>query len=177
MKRINRTVPFIHTMNNRPRHIRNCRSHERRWNNICVDRHLRDEWLSRLNELTVLILVNICEGISKRRGGGELIYGRPHIYFKIRPDLFDLVAKAFYEKNIKIAIPQKIFSSLDTVVDFELRSVFRKMSVNFTYREEIILKLTFNRQRDSENIDEETINWFETAIPQIEVFDRFLIRM
>lgn len=162
-------------MNNRPRHIRNCRSHERLWNNRCVDRHLRDEWLSRLNELKGLVLINICEGLSELRG--ELIYGRPHVYFRMRPDLFDSVARAFYEKDIKISMLQNIFSSPYTIVEFELRSIFRKMSVNFTFREAIIFKLTFNRQRDSENIDEETVNWFEAVIPQIEAFDKFICSM
>lgn len=158
-------------MNTRTRHIRNCRSHERLWNDRCIDKNLKDDWLTELNKLKSFNLVSICEGISERRG--ELIYERPHVNLKIRPEYFYVVSKGFDERIINIETLQNIFSLINTELDFELKRSFKR-GRDFNYREDIVLRIAFKKQRISERIDEETINWFEKIIPQIGSFDKFI---
>lgn len=158
-------------MNTRTRYIRNCRSHERLWNDRCIDKNLKDDWLTELNKLKSFNLVSICEGISERRG--ELIYERPHVNLKIRPEYFYVVSKGFNERIINIETLQNIFSLINTELDFELKRSFKR-GRDFNYREDIVLRIAFKKQRISERIDEETINWFEKIIPQIGSFDNFI---
>lgn len=152
-------------------HIRNCRSHERLWNDRCIDKNLKDDWLTELNKLKSFNFVSICEGICERRG--KLIYERPHVNLKIRPEYFYVVSKGFDERIINIETLQNIFSLINTEIDFELKRSFRRVR-DFSYREDIVLRIAFKKQRISKRIDEETIDWFAKIIPQIESFDKFI---
>lgn len=152
--------------------LRQCREHERLWNGCYVDKNLKDEWLKRLNILSLFDLINICEGITETRG--ELAFAQPHVYCKAKQRYCSAISRHFNDKNLIKNLQN--FSVLgETRVELDVkRRFFKDDGDTGYYADNIILKLTFLRERCSREIDEETTRWFEHIVSGIEAFDGFL---
>lgn len=150
---------------------RPCREHERVWNGYYVDKNLKDEWLERLNCLPVFELINICEGITERRGA--VTYDLPHIYCRVKPRFSYLVAHHFNDIRLVAAL-QSICSPDDTRVQLDVKRRFSGQTKTLSYIDHLVLRLTFLKQRSSRDIDRETERWFERMMCEVEALNEIV---
>jgi hypothetical protein len=152
-----------------------CREHERRWKDMCVDKNLEDEWLERLNGLKAFGLVGICEGHSEQRPGASGRY--PHINLRLKESLLPGIAENWEELRIAILNEVgKLFGSGDTDVRLELKFRLRAGRGKLVYQEEMTMRARSYRARVAEGMDKETRRWFEESIERIEEIDQVVSR-
>ncbi len=148
-----------------------CREYERRWRDFCVDKNLEDDWLERLNKLKAFILVGICEGHSENRPQSAGRY--PHINFRLRKSLLRGIAGDW--EHLRIAMLEetgRLFHSDNTSIRLELSFRLRAGQGKFVYHEDLKMKVMSFQERTTEEMGEETRDWFDSLIDQIEEIDR-----
>ena len=150
---------------------RECREHERRWGDKCVDRNLADEWLERLNALEAFNLVGICEGHSEQRPGSSGRY--PHIVLRLRESLLPGIAGHWEDLRIVILNEVgKLFGSGDTDARLELKFRLRAGRGRLVYQEDLTMRMRSYQARTTEEMGEEIRSWFEESLQRIEDIDR-----
>ena len=119
-----------------------CRPHERRWRNFCVDRALKDDWLERLNGLKVFDLISICEGHGT---AAETELGRlPHFNLRLKSPIAEQLDDIW--SSIRTEVGEAIdqcFSNRYTAVNFEFRSGFIKEGGRIDPQDIAIIKRTY----------------------------------
>ena len=151
--------------------IKQCKEHERRWRDLCVDKNLDDEWLERLNKLKAFRLVGICEGHSNRHSNTVGAY--PNIHLKLRATILEGVAGKW--PSLKAALlkdPAKIFIHDDTKTRFELNFRLRSGKGKLVYQEEMKVRVIGIKKRKSDEMGDEVRIWFEDCIDRIEEMDQ-----
>lgn len=148
-----------------------CRPHERRWRNYCVDKNLKDDWLERLNGLTVFDLISICEGHGSE---AETELGRlPHINLRLKSPIAEGLDDIW--SNIRKYVGQSIdrcFTDRFTVANFEFRSGFIKEGGAIDPQDIAILKLTSYVHILDFNASYYGEAWFDENVAATETFDR-----
>lgn len=156
----------------RRRRIRALRPHERWWNDFPVDKNLKDEWLRRLNALTTWNLISICEGIEERHS--QQRYSHPHINLRAKEDHLPAVVRWFHTLSVDAKGILKIFDLEETTVDFVVEQTFSKPHGNLMRKFNPTMRIKSHHQRSSDDIDSQTVLWFEKTITEIEQMDSLL---
>lgn len=150
--------------------IRACKPYERRWHDRCVDRNLEDEWLARLNHLTVFNLINICEGHVEGKIGASR--RAPHIRLNLKEDFLREAAGQWEELRLILGTElERLFSQGESYVDLELKHRFRWKRGRIFYLESLSVRVRALRQRETEILEPETRAWFEHTIKRLERLD------
>jgi len=160
-------------MRNRPRRRRSCRDYERIWNDRCVDKNLKDDWLLRLNNLNCFDLKSICEGHSNQ--GSRRLRRTANINLQIKSIYFEKIACKWekYKLSVRNNI-QNILDADNTRYELELKYSCRKFRNRISTIENLTLRINCTFQRNSKKLDNITSTWFDKIVPQIEKFDSFL---
>lgn len=154
---------------------RMCQDYERRWRDFCVDKHLEDHWLERLNSLKGFNLVSICEGHSTQKHGTAGKY--PHIYLKLKEKYLPSFAKDWGElRPVFLNEVHKLFQKGDTYFNLEFKLKLRAGIGRLIYQEELSLKLRRYQARTSAEMDADDHTWFEQSVESIEAFDHHVIK-
>lgn len=153
---------------------RECRDHERKWRNFCVDKNLENEWLDRLNDLRAFNLIGICEGHFERRAGSP---GRfPNMNLRLKEQLLPGIARNWDElRTAMLNEVNHLFQAGDTHFNLELKFKLRAGRGRLVYQEELNLRMRCFESRSSEEMGEKVRRWFEEAIGRIEVLDAIVV--
>jgi len=152
---------------------RKCRDHEREWRGFCVDRHLEDDWLARLNALDTFDLISICEGHCGRHVEPSSM--PPHIKLRLKEGCLPGIA-SHWDAH-KIAILGKVnglFQGSDTYVNLELKFKLRSSTGRLNYQEEMIVRIHGRQARAVEEMGPATHTWFQQSVERIEEVDHFM---
>ena len=146
------------------------RPHERIWQDWCVDKNLKDEWLICLNDLKALNLISICEGnLSERRNS------HPHINLRLKDEYLSAISGLWHKAGL---IPQRVigdlFSLEDTSIEIELKDTFRSRGGDYSNRKHLTIKLHCTYPRESESMDNRIMVWFQAVINKIKELDKFI---
>jgi len=160
-------------MNRSSKRRRECRPHERRWRDRCVDRNLVDEWLERLNKLENFRLVGICEGHFVNNPQSTRVFPRIHLALK-GPVLPGLVDHWSSLKSVVVGEVERIFGSGDANYDLELRFNARRGPRGLAYRQILLFRVRCPKGRVSAQMDVQTQDWFSQTVARIEQLDRFI---
>lgn len=150
--------------------IKECEPHQRRWiwkeNNYNVDKNLEDIWLEKLNSLKLFNLINICEGHLEKRSGSR-------IYLRIKEESFANISDSWNQLRPCLEkIITHIFSSNHIIIDAELKKIIRcNIRGEPNYREDFTIHIDSFSKRQTEQMDNETIKWFEDTIIKIQNMD------
>ena len=153
---------------------RECRDHERKWRDFCVDRNLEDGWLERLNSLSAFTLIGICEGHGEQRVGSP---GRfPHLNLRLKEQLLPGIARNWEELRAALLNEvHRLFQAGETHFNLELKFKLRAGRGKLVYQEELNLRMRCFESRSSEEMGEETRKWFEDAVGSIEALDGIVV--
>jgi len=155
------------------RPLRECRDYERQWNDFCVDKNLKDDWLVRLNSLKCLQLISICEGHLVQKARSSRTF--PHIKLRAQELLLSGIAGRW--DHLRPVISNELhnrFQDGDTYLELELMFRFRWSRGRFPYRENFTVRIHSQRARTSREMDTLTDTWFEQTIHRIEELDNLL---
>lgn len=155
--------------------IRDCRPHEKRWRDFCVDKNLQEGWLEDLNELKALNLISICEGHYAQKTHPSSKF--PHINLKLKEELLPGFLKDW--ETLRPGVLNEVhnlFQKGDTYFNFELRFKIRTGRGRLVYQEELVVKMRRFQPRESEEIDPECARWFEQSIESIQVLDDIIFK-
>lgn len=152
-----------------------CRGHERRWRNRCVDKGLKDEWLERLNELTLFDLISVCEGHATEPEGHPRRL--PHINLRLREAYIGQVVEKW--NMFKAAVGSALGECFDAGRvrgHFEIRSGYASDRKGSEPVEVALLRISarFDMEPSSGSPKNE---WFEKSIAAAECFDKKLGRI
>ncbi len=152
---------------------RKCKDHEREWNGFCVDKNLEDDWLARLNALTVFNLISVCEGHCSRSIAPSRV--QPHIKLRLKDRLLPGVAAQWDEHKIEVVNKVNgLFRAGDTYVTLELKFKLGTTTSRLSYEESLLVRIHSRETRTSEEMDARTRNWFQQGVNWIEELDNFL---
>jgi hypothetical protein len=155
---------------------RKCRDHERDWNGLCVDKHLEDDWLIRLNELQALSLISICEGHTGHQSEAPKTY--PHIKLRLKEHLLPGIASRWDQQKLAVVSEvNQLFQTGGTYVNLELKFKLRSATGRLTYQEELIIRIHSRRARTSGEMDAEAREWFQHTVSRVEELDRFVAEL
>jgi hypothetical protein len=150
---------------------RECRDYEKEWNGRCVDKHLEDEWLVRLNDLLCLRPISVCEGHADQKPGSSRTF--PHIKLRLQEQfLASLVSQWGSLRPVLADELHRLFHLADTYAELELKCRLRWGRGRFPYRETLTLRIHARQARTSEAMDAPTYQWFEQTLSYIEEFDK-----
>ena len=151
-----------------------CKEYERPWRDFCVDKNLQDDWLERLNSLTTLNLVGICEGHPDRAPGSS---GRlPHIHLRLKESVLPGLADHWRDlRSAMLNEASRLFLLGDTDVRIELKFWLRAGRGKLIYQEDLTMRLRPYQPRNSVEMDVETHGWFERAIDRIAQIDQTVL--
>ena len=151
-----------------------CRDHEKRWRDLCVDKNLEDDWLDRLNDLKAFTLIGICEGHRDQRVGSA---GRfPHLSLRLKEQLLPGIARDWEELRAAVLNEvHKLFQVGDTHFNLELKFKLRAGRGRLVYQEDLTLRMRCFQARGSEEMDSETYEWFEQSVKRIEALDSVVL--
>ena len=150
-----------------------CRPHERRWRNYCVDKSLKDEWLERLNDLEAFDLISICEGHGSN---AETEHARlPHFNLRLKSPIAERLDDIWsnVRKDVGSAI-DRCFNNRFTAANFEFRSGFVKEPGEIHPQDIALLKLTSYVHILDFDASYYNAAWFEDNVAAAEEFDREL---
>jgi hypothetical protein len=155
----------------RKRPHRACRDYEREWNGRCVDKHLEDEWLVRLNDLRCLRPISVCEGHADQKPGSARTL--PHIKLRLQEQLLAGIASQWDSLRPILADElHRLFQTADTYAELELKCRFRWGKGRFPYRETLTFRIHARQARTSKAMDASTYQWFEQTVSCIEELDK-----
>jgi hypothetical protein len=155
--------------------VKACKPHERLWGNFCVDKHLEDPWLERLNALTTLNLINICEGHYDR---SRLSERSPHLSLRLKACLMSDIAKVWEaQKMALLNHVHGLFDQHDTNFNLALTFNLRVGLGRLGYRENLTLRVRHHQARTEAAMDAQTRMWFEQTVARLEELDAFLVAM
>jgi hypothetical protein len=147
-----------------------CKDHQRRWGDFCVDRNLEDSWLVRLNALECFSLMGICEGHADRSRGSLGRYS--HLNLRLKERLLPGLAQNWEELRVAVLNEvNKLFGAGDTYINLELRFRLRAGMAKLVYQEELTVRMRGSRGRTAVEMDEATQQWFEDSVGRIEKLD------
>jgi hypothetical protein len=153
---------------------RECKQYQRQWKGFCVDRHLDDAWLERLNALETLELISICEGHHDRRG--EFPSTRAHMKLRLKRRYFPSVARQWEgEKARVLDRVTELFRVGETNINMEMKHRLRWGRGRLTYQEELVMRLHASVERVGEELDESTRAWFEHSLDHVEGLDKLML--
>ncbi len=155
--------------------VKACKPHERLWENFCVDRNLEDPWLERLNALTTLNLINICEGHYDR---SRLSERSPHLSLRLKASLMPNIAKCWEAQKMALlnhvhTLFDQNESNFNLALAFNLRVGLGRLG----YRENLTLRVRYYQARTEATMDAQTHRWFEETVARLEALDAFLAAM
>jgi hypothetical protein len=152
---------------------RKCKEYEREWNGFCVDSNLEDDWLARLNSLRAFALISICEGHSGRPGEPSKV--SPHIKLRLKPHLLPDISASWEQHKMAVVSEVDRLSDIgDTYVVLELKYRLRSGTGRLSYQEELLVRIHGPRARESEQMDPEIREWFQSSVSRIEQLDHFV---
>jgi hypothetical protein len=155
--------------------VKACKPYERLWGKLCVDKHLEDPWLTRLNALTTLNLINICEGHHDR---SRLSERSPHLSLRLRASLMSDVATCWeVQKMALLNRAHTLFEQNDTNFNMTLTFNLRVGLGRLGYRENLTLRIRYYQARTEAAMDAQTRGWFEETVARVEELDAFLATM
>jgi len=147
------------------------RPHERIWQDRCVDKNLKDEWLIRLNDLQAFDLISICGGHIKPTRN-------PHINLRLKKECFPAVSDKWHHSGrIMSRLIDSIFSSEHSVVEIELKDVFRRWNGRYTWRQDLTTRIRCSQAGMPKSMKSGIKTWFETVIGEIKELDKFFVDM
>lgn len=154
-------------------HRRGCRDFERPWKDLYVDKNLEDEWLARLDGLTSLRVISICEGHYQPDQPAGSSKRFPHIKLRLKEEFLPNISGQWDQLRPAISNElHRLFYCVDTYLDVELKFKFRWGGVRFAYQEDFTVRMNGRRPRDSVEMDPATREWFEQSVNRIEQLDR-----
>lgn len=147
-----------------------CRPFERPWRNFCVDSGLRDDWLERLNSLSVFDLISICEGHSDEDPGE--MRRIPHIHLRLKDAETANVTARWHELRLDAAsLVATFLCDRNDAAHFEIRSGYAVSRGELEPVEIVLLQLAAKW----DHLAAEPVNariWFERNVAAVENFDR-----
>lgn len=147
--------------------------YERPWHGLPVDRNLHDSWLERLNNLSTLDLVSICEGHLD--AWPHSVKRRPCIILSLKKAYMMAMTVGWYDLKAELAAEiKKIWPDAETIVEFEIQHRLVQNGDDPDDIEDIIIRITSKRKRDAEIMPEWVVDWFRLSLIRIQDFDRFL---
>ncbi len=157
------------------RKIRGPADYQRKWKDFLVDMNIEDHWLEKLNALNTLKLISICEGHADA-GNRQLMRTRPHInlrlkpaYLPLLPNEFDAISHDLQERMIQL------FGSHGTAATCEYSISLNSSPARQEIRRDFVVRIVAPIRRTSDEMDMETIGWFEKVIPAIQQLDNFIL--
>ena len=143
----------------------NCRSYERQWRDLCVDRGMRDSWLHAMNSLSCWRVYSSCEGHSTPPEGGVLTSTRsPRIWFHASPVIQPaLISRWRRLRSRLLAVARSLFPGTRIV----LRCT-REIATNSPI---IIFQLNCTTRRRSAEFEPNIEAWFVTVTSALAAFD------
>lgn len=144
--------------------------HEKEWSGRCVDKGIHDEWLAIINGLKYFRPYSSCEGHSFRTGAGCSDHAR--IYFGLEDSDFISRLKPLWIKHESDfqALVAKHFPK-------EMTKIVFRMDKTICGQEGLCLHLESTVIRQTENMPDTVIKWFESTTHALPVFETALIEM
>ncbi len=146
-----------------------CQPHERKWQGVCVDKNLHDEWLEALNRLECFELINICEGHAdalqqKKR--------KRWAYSKIYVKLIEPYRSKYF--GITDRKPKSFTALLNTMKWTSIPATRCGFEViDNDDSKDVLIQLERKTPRVSVDMDNETVIWFENGMQLIRELDTF----
>ena len=151
---------------------RGCKDFERPWRDLCVDRNLQDDWLERLNNLRSFRVISICEGHYHPDSPGGSAKRFPHIKLRLKDQFLpDIPGQWDQLRPIISNELHRLFYCVDTYLDVELKYRFKWAGVRFAYQEDLTVRISGRRRRESPQMDDATLEWFERSVDRVEQLD------
>lgn len=144
--------------------------YQRMWQNYRVDKHLKDEWLVRLNNLELFYVTNVCEGHFTCEDKC------PRIALMGKRAAVEMLGSLLDDREALFSILNSNLAS-DTLFDFSYTTgisndpLSRSNSSVFT---PIKFSLTRTFPRGSLVFDPKTSEWFDLSVSSIERIDKDL---
>ena len=152
-----------------------CKEHEKRWRNYCVDKNLDDEWLERLNKLKAFQLVGICEGHIKRHVDAKSSYRNVNLI--LRDELMvSVVAKWPELKTEILKEAAEILENNATKTRLEIHHRLRARQGKIISQDALKISMLSNQSRDQDELGDEMRIWFEGCVERIEELDQIVYR-
>jgi hypothetical protein len=155
--------------------IIDCRTHEKRWRDFCVDKNLQESWLEDLNDLKALNLISICEGHYIQKSPTSSKFS--HINLKLKEALLSGFLKDWETLRPDVLNEvHNLFQKGDTYFNFELRFKIRTGRGRLVYQEELVIKMRRYQPRVSEEMDSECHHWFDQSVASIKALDDIILK-
>ena len=152
-----------------------CKEHEKRWKDYCVDKNLDDEWLERLNQLKAFQLMGICEGHIKRQVEAKSSY--PNVNLKLRDEFVVSVVEKWPELKTEILKEAaEILEHHATQTRLELYHRLRARKGKIISQDALKISMVSNQSRDQDETGDEMRIWFEGCVKRIEELDQIIYR-
>lgn len=146
----------------------------RTWRNDRVDAGLHDEWLERLNTLTCLDLISICEGHRTQAGADAC----PHINLRLKWEYIPPLLAIWYADKAKIAAKtNKLIHMRGTHYNVSLSDEFYPCRQGLHNHVTYVVHLECNLLWRVGAADPVVTKWFDGIVTRIERFDRMLCRL
>lgn len=144
-------------------------NYQRMWQNYRVDKHLKDDWLVRLNNLELFNVINVCEGHFTCEDQHPLIVllGKSHVVDKLVNLLANKESLSQTFDGIITADTQYKFSYTNGISnDAEGWPIYM-----------VKLSLVRNLPRESLIFDQITSEWFDVSVRALEKIDALFFNM
>lgn len=145
------------------------RQHERLWNDRCVDKELKDEWLTALNAFKTIDLISICQGHVIERTNR---IGNPHINIRIKSYF-----TADFKKNIDNPSLAMRVARLPDDTSWKYSYTYTEQINNGrpNMTSKIVFRFIRHGERNTAGMDKESTQWFERMISSISVLDELFL--
>lgn len=145
-------------------------NHQRKWLIYNVDKNLNDDWLVRLNNLTLFYVTNVCEGHH------TCLDEYPRIALMCKTNFVIQLERLFVDREMIFSVLSSIIAP-DTLFEFSHTTDVSNdphSKSNCSAFTPIKLSLTRKNPRTSLIFDEQTSSWFDASVSALEYIDMVL---
>lgn len=147
------------------------KAYEREWRDYYVDKNIEDDWLERLNSLAAFDLISICEGHCNRQP--EPLGTPPHVKLRVKESYLPGIGGRWdRHKMVIISTASDLFQTGNTYLNVEMGFRLKSGTGRLNYQEALVVRVHRGNTKPSSEMDEETRQWFEQSVGQIEELDR-----